>query len=172
MMPSVVGGRGWLAIAAGLLLGALFLAALATAVAAIAPRKMARLSAIVADGPFRALGAGFLTQAALIGGAFLLMVTIIGIVVAPFAVLAAVLLGLLGYVVAVYLLGAWVVIRAGAHEPDTFPEYVLAAVVGALIATLLSFLPFLGWLAMLALTFVGVGAIAIATLTRREEQPL
>ena len=97
----------------------------------------------------------------------MLAATVIGIVLAPFAVLAAVLLGFVGYVVAVYLLGAWAITRAGALEPDTFPEYALAGLVGAVIATLLSLIPLLGWFVILALTFVGVGAIVLSLFGHR-----
>lgn len=161
-------GPGWLAIIAGLLLGAVVLAILATLVPTIAPWRTARLAAIAAEGPLRTLGAGFLALAALIGAALLLVATLVGVVVAPFALLAALALGLLGYVVGVYLLGAWAVIRFGGLEPDTFPEYALAGVIGAVAATLLALLPFVGWLVILALTFTGAGAVAISTLRPRD----
>lgn len=160
-----IGGPSWVAIGLGVVLGALSLTIFATIIAALAPRSVARLGLIVADGPFRALGAGFLTQAALIGGAILFAVTVIGLVIAPFALLASVVVGLIGYVIAVYLLGVWAVTRAGALEPDTFPEYALTALVGAVIASLLTLLPFVGWLASIVLTLIGVGAMAIAAFS-------
>lgn len=163
MMPRMDGPE-WFVVAAGLVLGALVLAALATVAAMVAPVGMSQLRAIVAEGPFRTLGAGFVTQAALIGGAVLLAITVIGVFLAPFAILAAVVLGIVGYVVAIYLVGVWAITRAGALEPDTFPEYALAALVGALIAGVLTLIPFLGWLVLLALSLTGVGAIATATL--------
>ncbi len=89
MMGRMV-GHSWIAVIAGLVLGVLVLAALATLTATLAPRGVERLRAIVGDGPFRALGAGFLAQSALIGGAIVLAATLIGIVLAPFAMLAAV----------------------------------------------------------------------------------
>lgn len=165
-MMSGIGGPTWLAVLIGLVLSALVLAILTVIVAAVAPRSMSRLGAIVADGPFRALGAGFLTQATLIGGAVLFALTVIGLILAPFVLLAAVVLGVIGYLVAVYLLGVWTITRAGALEPDTFPEYALAAVVGAVIASLLTLVPFVGWLILIALTLIGIGAISIATFGR------
>ena len=82
---------------------------------------MSRLRAIVADGPFRALGAGFLTQSALIGAAVVLAATVIGVVLSPFAIVAAVLLGIVGYVVAVYLLGVWAITRVGRARARHLP---------------------------------------------------
>ncbi len=157
-----MGPRAWLSIAAGLVLGAVVVAALGAVAASVAPEGMSRLGAIVHDGPFRAFGAGFIAQSALVGAAILIAATVIGLFIAPFVVLAALLLGVIGYVVAVYLLGVWAVTRAGALEPDTFPEILLAAGVGALIAGLLALIPLLGWLVILALTLTGVGAMAIA----------
>jgi cytoskeletal protein CcmA (bactofilin family) len=153
---------GWAAIAAAFVIGVVVLALLVTLTAALAPRRMARLRGIVAAGPFRAMSAGFLAISALIGAAVVLVATLFGVVIAPFALLAAGLLGFLGYLVAVYLVGVWAIMRAGALDPDGLGEYALAAFVGALIVGLLSLLPFLGWFVLLALTFVGAGAIAIA----------
>ncbi|MBP7242465.1 hypothetical protein [Amaricoccus sp.] len=162
-------GPGWFAIIAGLLLGVVVLAILAMLVPTIAPRRTERLRLIAGEAPFRTLGIGFLALSALLGSAVLLAVTLIGIVVAPVALLLAAILGALGYIVAVYLLGAWMLTRAGALEPDTFPEYALAGVVGAVVATLLSLLPLVGWFVMLALTLIGAGAIAISVIRPRDE---
>lgn len=162
-------GPGWFAIIAGLLLGVVVLAVLAMLVPTIAPRRTERLRLIAGEAPFRTLGFGFLALSALLGSAILLAVTLIGIVVAPVALLLAAILGVLGYIVAVYLLGTWMLTRAGALEPDTFPEYALAGMVGAIVATLLALLPFIGWFVMLALTLIGAGAIAISVIRPRDE---
>jgi len=160
-------GPGPAALLLGFTVGVLILAAFATLAGALAPRGMARLSAIINEGRFRALGYGFLTQATLIGGAILLVVTIIGVFLSPFVLLASLLLGAVGYVAAVYLLGEWVVTRFGALEADTLPEHALAALAGALLASLLVLIPFLGWFVFVALSLTGVGAIAIARLRPR-----
>ncbi|MBP7001444.1 hypothetical protein [Amaricoccus sp.] len=163
-------GPGWFAIIAGLLLGVVVLAVLAMLAPTIAPHRTERLRLIAGEAPFRTLGAGFLALSALLGSAVLLALTLIGIVVAPVALVAAGILGTLGYIVAVYLLGTWMLTRAGGLVPDTFPEYALAGVVGAVVATLLSLLPFVGWFVMLALTLVGAGAIAISIVRPRDER--
>jgi hypothetical protein len=163
-------GPGWPAVAAGFVISVLIVALLAALMATLAPRRVGRLRAIVADGPFRALGAGFLAQSALVGATVLLALTLVGIVIAPFALIAAALLGFLGYLVAVYVVGVWAVTRAGALEPDSFPEHLLAAGLGALILSLVGLAPFLGWLALLAAGLIGAGAIAIAMLRPRFER--
>lgn len=155
-------GRGWAAVIAGTIVGALVLAALATLAGAALPRQMARLGGILSDWPFRSLGAGFLAQSTLVGGALMLSLTIVGLALAPFALLASALLGVCGYVAAVYLIGVWIVTRTGALAPDSFPEHALAGFCGAVVVCLLSLLPFVGWFLLLLLSFGGAGAIAIA----------
>lgn len=60
-------------------------------------------------------------------------------------------------------MGVWIVTRTGALIPDTFPEHAIAGLCGAALVSLLSLLPFVGWLVLLVLSFAGAGAIAIAT---------
>lgn len=161
-MTDVV-GKSWVAVIAGLIVGALILTVLATLAGALFPRKMERLGTILAAWPLRALGAGFLAQSTLVGGAIMLGLTVIGLVLAPFALLASGLLAFCGYVSAVYLVGVWIVTRTGALIPDTFPEHAIAGLCGAALVSLLSLLPFVGWFVLLVLSFAGAGAIAIAT---------
>jgi hypothetical protein len=160
-------GPGAAALLAAFVIGVLVLAAFATIAAAVAPRGMARAGEVVSEGRFRALAYGFLTQATLIGAAILLVLTIVGAILSPFVILASVLLGFVGYLVGVYLLGDWVVTRFGALEADTLPEHALAALAGALFASLLTLLPFVGWLVFIALSLTGVGAMTIARLRPR-----
>jgi hypothetical protein len=162
--------RGWLAIGRGVLFGALFVAVLATLAASIAPRSVERLYVIADERPFRTLAFGFLALAALIGAAVLLVMTLIGIVVAPVVLIAAVALAVLGYVLAVYLAGRAVWDWIGQLPPDTFWERALAALIGAVLVGLVSLVPFIGWLVLLALTLIGLGALTVAAL-RPEFRP-
>ena len=81
--------------------------------------------------PRRTFGIGFLTLATLIGAAVLITLTIIGILAAPFLILAAVLLAMLGYLIGVYLVGLAIWERLGQLPPDGFPERALAVLIGA-----------------------------------------
>lgn len=159
--------EGLAALAGAFLVGVLVLGALATLAGALAPRGIDRLGGTLASGPARAVGVGFLALSTLVGAAILLAVTVIGLVVAPFAILAAILVSLLGYVVAVYLLGVWAITRTGALEPDSFGEHALAGFAGAAIASLVALVPFAGWLAVILLALAGVGAIARAAIEGR-----
>jgi hypothetical protein len=148
--------------------GALLVLTLVTTLAVtIAPQGFDRLRRLVGEAPWRALGTGFLALSLLFGAAFMLILTVIGIVVAPIALIAAVLLSIAGYIVAVYLLGVWLVTRGNMMEPDTFPEFALTALAGALVAGLLALIPFLGWIVPPALALTGAGALTLAAFGRR-----
>lgn len=145
----------------------LVLTLIATLAVTLVPRGFDRLRVLVAEAPMRALGWGFLALSLLFGAAFMLVLTVIGIVIAPIALLAAGLLAIAGYVVAVYLLGVWIVTRGNMIEPDTFPEFALTALAGALAAGLLALVPFLGWIVPPALALTGAGALTLAAFGRR-----
>ena len=148
------------------IVGVLILALLAWLAALVAPVGVEVLRDRTGARPFKTLGVGFLALSALIGAAVVLALTIIGIFVAPAVLLVAGLLGLAGYVVAVYMIGSslWEAMRRG--EPDSAAERALAAVIGAAVASLLVLVPFLGWLFMLAAVLIGMGALAGAIFSR------
>jgi hypothetical protein len=157
-------GPGWLAGIVGLALGVLVLAVLAFAVALFAPNAVERLAALTAARPFHTFWIGFLTLSALIGATVLAVATVVGILVAPALILAAGVLGFLGYLVAVYLLGRAVWSWVGRFPPDTLPERALAALVGAVLVTVIALVPFLGWISLMVLALTGLGAMSMATL--------
>jgi hypothetical protein len=86
--------------------------------------------------------------------------TLIGILLSPAAILLAGLTAFAGYVIAAYAFGAGLLIMTGQGEPDSTGDRVLAAGLGALLAGIISLIPFFGWLFVLVLTLTGVGALA------------
>ena len=160
--PLPSGARGWLGIATGFVVGVLILAVLAFLAAIVAPAGMERLGDRIADRPFRTLGIGFLTLAALIGATVLAIMSIIGVLAAPAIMLATVLLCFVGYLVAVYLVGRAVLVWTGQLPPDTTPERALAALTGAAVVSVVALVPFLGWPLILLLTLAGLGALSVA----------
>jgi len=157
-------GVDWGEAIVGVVVATLVLALLAALVKALAPRGVERLGAVAAAAPWRALWMGFLALSTLIGAAFVLALTLIGLLAAPVLFVAAGLLAILGYVIGVYLLGTLAWSRFGGLEADSLGEYALVALIGAVLATLVGLVPFLGWLTLLALALVGIGALAIAAL--------
>ena len=128
----------------------------------IAPNKVARLRERTFDRPFRAVWIGFLGLSTLIGSIIVFAMTLIGIVVSPLALLLAILTGMFGYVIGIYVFGVAVLGLIGRPEPVNFGQKAIAAVVGAVLAGLLVLIPFLGWLFALALSLIGAGAILIS----------
>ena len=146
-------------IVTGFISGVVAVALIAVFIAAIAPRGLARLRESLLARPFRGLWLGFLTMSALLGAIAVLGLTLIGLLAAPALIIAALVLGAAGYVVAAYAFGVGVLRLAGRSVPETLAQRAGAALVGALSAGILGLIPFLGWLFVLALALAGLGAL-------------
>ncbi|MCP4318536.1 MAG: hypothetical protein GY789_21620 [Hyphomicrobiales bacterium] len=143
------------------LIGIFIVAAIAALIAAIVPQRLADLRRGILDHPFRNFWFGFLAQSVLIGSSILLMMTIIGFVLAPAAVVITLISAFAGYVVAVYAFGVGLLLTFGRPEPNSIGTRALAAGAGALVVGVIALIPILGWLFVLALALTGVGSIAI-----------
>lgn len=152
---------GWMSWIGGKIGSILTLAVLASIVAYFAPGFLMALRDRTLESPFRAIWMGFLSVSALAGALIVLAITGYGILLAPFAVLGAVLLGVAGYVIGAYLLGVGAVTLAGQPLPVTFPERAIAALAGAASVTVLALIPVVGWPLVIAVTLAGAGALVI-----------
>jgi hypothetical protein len=146
--------RGWLG-------GILAVGLLGTLFGAIAPKQLAALREQVLDKPLRTGLLGFAGLSALVGSVVFLAMTGIGIVVIPVSLIAAVLLGIGGYVIGTYSIGVWVTAVAGRPMPKSVGDRALAAFAGAAIGALIGLIPWLGWLAVMAIFLVGAGAVVV-----------
>lgn len=87
------------------------------------------------------LGYGFLAESAMIGSAIVLVVilisvfaaTLTGLLLIPMSLVIAIVVALLGYIVAAYALGVGHLTLFGRSEPGGLGSRVLAAATGALI---------------------------------------
>lgn len=154
----------WGKIIGGFIVGTLVVAALATLLVVLAPGPIARLRERALDRPFRALWIGFLALSAMTGSGILFAMTLVGILVLPAVVIATLVLGLIGYVLGTYILGVGIWGAIGKPMPTEFGSKVIAALIGATAAALISLIPLLGWLFMLALVLLGVGALTVNIL--------
>ena len=141
--------------------GVVIVAGIAAVIAAMIPQKLAQLRRTILDRPFRTLWFGVLAQSVVIGTTIILIMTVIGLLLAPATVLVALLCAFAGYVVAAYAFGVGLLMLIGQNEPDSIGTRAMAAGVGALAVGLIALIPFLGWLFAIALSLTGVGAIAI-----------
>lgn len=160
-VPAVMGRTGWMAVTA-FAAGALVLAALAFLVALVAPRRTEDVAEQLADAPVRTVWIGFLTLSALFGACVVAMLTIVGVVAVPVILLVTAVACFIAYIIAVYVLGRAVWVRIDRLPPDTLGERALAALAGAVIVSLASFVPFVGWPLILLLALAGLGALSIA----------
>lgn len=141
--------------------GILAVGLLGTLFGAIAPKQLAALREQALDRPLRTGLLGFAGLSALVGSIVFLAMTGIGIVVIPVSLIAAVLLGIVGYVIGTYSLGVWATAVAGRPEPKSVGDRALAAFSGAAIGALIGLIPWLGWLAVMAIFLVGAGAVVV-----------
>ncbi|MBV7378731.1 hypothetical protein [Maritimibacter dapengensis] len=153
--------RGFWARLGGLFGSVLVTGLLAFALAALAPGFMASIRERVLDQPGRSLWMGALGLAAVAGSTVVLAMTGIGIFIAPLAIFAAVALGFAGYVIGAYLLGAWLLTAVGQDAPDSTADRAIAAFVGAGLMTFVALIPFIGWLAVVAVLLIGIGGLVI-----------
>ena len=151
----------WRRVLVRFLWGVVVVAALASLIAAIMPKTLAELRQGLLERPFRNLLFGFLAQSVFVGSAFVLLMTVIGILLSPAAILIALVAGFAGYVVAVYAFGVGLLSAFGRPVPDRIGTRALAAGLGAVVVGIVALIPFLGWLFVLLLMLAGVGAITM-----------
>ncbi len=161
-MPAPV--VSWRGVALGVLATVAVLALLTAALALIAPQGMADLRRRVAAAPGRAALLGFVALSALTGAVLVVALTLVGLVLSPAAAGLALAAGIAGYLVGLYALGAGVLVALGRGEPELPGERALAALLGAVLASLVAMIPFAGWLFVLALTLAGLGALTARLL--------
>lgn len=150
--------RGWIG-------GVIVIGVLGTIFAAAAPDYLAGLRARALERPVRTGVIGFVGLSALIGSVVLLAMTGFGLLLVPLSLVAAVLLALAGYVIGAYVLGVWATGLAGRGMPDSTGDRAIAAFAGAVIGALIGLIPWLGWLACMAIFLVGAGAL-VARMAR------
>lgn len=155
--------RGFVSVVAGalallgffLVIGIFFLTVLPDRVEALRARIIAR--------PGLALLMGVLGLSVLFGLVPVTAMTIIGLPFLPFVILAIIVYWTLGYLLGAYAVAMRVLdaFRRAAGEPG-LAWRLGALIVGICFIALLNFVPFLGWLANLALVLLGIGAMASA----------
>ncbi len=107
--------------------------------------------------PFRALGLGFLYFAAVPVGVVMLLVTVVGIPVGLIALFFYVMFLALANVITALVGAHWINRRQGYNWSPL--KLVFAALGLFVLLKLLGFVPFVGWIAKIAVVFVAFGAI-------------
>ncbi|MCR9195477.1 MAG: hypothetical protein NXH88_12130, partial [Hyphomonas sp.] len=138
-----------------------FVAIVVGLVAALLPRPVTHTRDVTFKRPFSTFWLGFLSLSAAIGSAIVLLMTGIAFILVPVSLLIAALGALVGYFIGVYMLGSAAVSMIGSSGEGRLSSRILAAGVGALLATMISRIPVLGWVGTLTIILLGVGALVV-----------
>src|SRR3989338_6213605 len=120
-------------------------------------RYMLSVVSSIRERPLVELGRGFATVVLLPVSAVVLFITVLGVPLGAIALLGFAALILLGCIVAPIFLGS-LVYRWASKTPH-YEVTWLSILVGAVLYTLLTFIPVLGWLAKFALVLMVIGAV-------------
>jgi hypothetical protein len=137
-----------------------FLVGTAAVLFSFAPNKMNTWASDATSSPIRSMSLGVLGLSASIGLIPVSVMTLIGIPLAPIAMLVSFVIWIIGYIVGTYALAVRV---TGAFRgvPSSMGGRLLMLALAIAVAILLNFIPFLGWLINLALVFLGLGALVL-----------
>lgn len=135
---------------------------LALIVVAVAPGAIGSVSSTIEHGALKSFFLGVLGSASIFPVAFMLVISIIGIVLIPFEMLLVGLGFFVGYIAVAQLIGKKIFIAA--RYPNR--PMVLETVVGTVALWLVNMVPFLGWLVVVCAAVTGFGGV-IASLFNR-----
>ncbi len=143
----------------GFLFGLAFLVAVAAGFLALVPDRVEKLRETAIGHPWSGILLGMIGLATLIGLVPVAAMTMIGVPLVPLFILVAVVVWVLGWLLGAYAL-AWRIIGAFRDLDPTLITRLVVVVIGAVILSLLNYVPLLGWLINLAVMFIGLGALA------------
>ncbi|NQW04436.1 MAG: RDD family protein [Acidobacteria bacterium] len=124
---------------------------------------------VLSTRPFGSFMVGLLVLVLAGSVSALMLVSVIGIAVIPFAMAALVVAGFLGRVTVMRWLGTTVV---ASDDPDSRVQALRSLVTGFALLTLVYMVPFLGLLTWALLGVIGLGAVVLAFLAAwRRERP-
>ncbi len=139
---------------------------LGAAALALMPKLRPALEAEAAHGAWRKLGWGLSGFAATIGAIPLLAITVIGLLLVPFALALAALLLLVSHAIGAYLVAYRLLI--GWRAPDNIVRRLAVLALGVLTVGLVGLLPVIGWIVGLLVTAYGLGSIIVARLPQQQ----
>ena len=135
--------------------------------AVIFPNWMSYTAGTVVQAPFAALWSGMLSLAVILGLMLVLVLTLIGALTVPLFLIFGFVVFWLGYLVATFGIGVYVLEKFGSFDGSRVLERIIAALIGAVVVFGLSMIPFLGFFACLALGFAGLGVVIWPFISRK-----
>jgi hypothetical protein len=143
----------------------LLLFLIGVALISLQPRWFNIQEALVRGHALATFGYGILTLATLFGLVPLVAITLIGILLLPAVFLLIAVLLSLAYLGGAYLIGLR--IAAGFTSVSDNRRRVIVLAISLLVAALIGFVPFVGWLITLGIVIFGLGAITRRIIQRR-----
>lgn len=131
----------------------------------LAPRRSENSYIAARSRPLKALWFGILALAALFGLLPVAAISIIGLPLLPFVVLALIVMTILGYAAGGWYLGRQA-LTALSFMPAGRGGQVLAMAFGIVILLVLGIIPFAGWIVQFFAIMFGLGGMALAALTK------
>ena len=135
--------------------------------AVIFPNWMSYTAGTVVQAPFASLWSGMLSLAVILGLMLVLVLTIIGAFTLPLFLIFGFVVFWLGYLVATFGIGVYVLEKFGSFDGSRVLERIIAALIGAVVVFGLSMIPFVGFFADLALGFAGLGVVIWPFISRK-----
>jgi hypothetical protein len=149
-------GRGNMVF--GFIFSTLFLLLIGAALFNFAPKLTDKVRGSAGRAPLKSIVAGIVGLALLIGAIPVSCMTLVGIPLIPFIILAIMVFWGLGYLFGVMTVTARVASAFGRQADGIWSELIQLAI-GLLAFAILNFIPFLGWLINLLAVFLGMGVI-------------
>lgn len=150
----------------GFMLSLLFFLALGALMLSFMPRRLENMRVSVARAPGQTILLGIIGLSILIGMIPITAMTIVGILMVPFLVLALIVVWTLGYALGAYSV-AMRIWKGLGGDPEAGTLARLAVFAAAIIfIALLNYIPFVGWVANYTLVLLGIGAMTRALFLR------
>ena len=156
---------------AGFLLTLGFFILLGAVLLAFLPRPVERLRQISVARPGLTLLAGLLGLSALFGLVPVSAMTVVGVLLVPFVVLAVVVVWTLGYVLGAYVIALRMLVAFGGAQTHGLGARLAVLAVGVAVLAALNFVPFIGWMINFAVVLFGVGAMVVTVANRMIASP-
>ena len=137
----------------------LLVTVIAVAFSALAPTATATIAELNNSRVRRSLWIGFLTLSTLTGGAFVLAMTFIGLLVTPLVAILVLLTALSGLVAGSYGLGVRLTRLAGRSAALTKTAVLRDALAGSITTALILVIPVVGWIALCLVVLFGIGLL-------------
>lgn len=135
--------------------------------AVIFPQWMSRSAGALLQAPFASVWSGMLSLAVILGLMLVLALTVIGLITLPLFLIFGFIVFWLGYLVATFGIGIFVLEKFGSFDGSRVLERIIAALIGAVVLFFVTMIPFIGFFTYIVLGFAGLGVVMWPFISRK-----